>query len=471
MLRRKTPENFMENAPREFADVPAAGSRVSAAKARRDGLYLLVLGCSVFLLFGLALMPSTEALDFEDQYYTAQTLLRHGDPYDQKQVLQVFNAVDANSSADSFTNRMIVTRTNYLPTAFPVTIAFAMLPYWLAHWLWMSLTAGSLIVAAFLIWREGAQYAPALSGALVGYLLASNIFIWLSTNPAGISIGLCVIAAWCFLRNRYIAIGVFCFAIALMLKPHDVGLVWLYFLFAKTVRKPALLSSLLVIALTIPVITWLAYATPHWASEWRSNLQFYAMPGGMNDPSPAAGRGSGMDRMINLQTATSLLSDNPHVYNAIAYLICGVLLLIWLAATVRARRSVSGAYLGLAAASVLTMLPVYHRQNDAILLLLAIPACAKLWAESRQLGRSALAFTFAALYITGALPWVFVTILNSYYKPAVGFASRLLATTQLLSVPIILLAMAIFYLWTYLSSATRAPVNVSDSELVATEAP
>ena len=117
------------------------------------------------------------------------------------------------------------------------------------------------------------------------------------------------------------------------------------------------------------------------------------------------------------------------------------------------------------------MLPVYHRQNDAILLLLAIPACAKLWAESRQLGRSALAFTFAALYITGALPWVFVTILNSYYKPAVGFASRLLATTQLLSVPIILLAMAVFYLWTYLSSATRAPVNVSDSELVATEAP
>lgn len=455
----------MENAPREFAKAP-----VSPAKARRDGLYLLLLGCSVFLLFGLALMPSTEALDFEDQYYTARTLLMHGDPYDQKQVLQVFNAMDANSSAESFTNRMIVTRTNYLPTAFPVTIVFALLPYKFAHWLWMLLTAGTLILAAFLIWREAAQYAPVLSGALVGFLLASNIFILLSTNPAGISIGLCVIAAWCFLRNRRIAIGVVCFAIALMLKPHDAGLVWLYFLFTKTAWKPALRSSLLVIVLTLPVIAWFAYATPHWAGEWRSNLHFYAMPGGMNDPSPAAGRGSGMDRLINLQTATSLISDNPHIYDSITYLICGALLFVWFFAMFRARRAATGAYVGLATASALTMLPVYHRQSDAMLLLLAIPACAQLWAESKRLGRSALAVTFAALYITGALPWVFAIILNSHSKQAPGFAGQVLATAQLLSAPIILLTMTIFYLWVYRSRATRADVIVSDSQLVASEA-
>lgn len=455
----------MENAPREFAKAP-----VSAAKARRDGLYLLLLGCSVFLLFGLALMPSTEALDFEDQYYTARTLLMHGDPYDQKQVLQVFNAMDPNSSAESFTDRMIVTRTNYLPTAFPVTIVFALLPYKFAHWLWMLLTAATLIVAAFLIWREAAQYAPVLSGALVGFLLASNIFILLSTNPAGISIGLCVIAAWCFLQNKYIAISVLCLAIALMLKPHDAWLVWIYFLSTKTAWKSAQRSSLLVIALTLPVIAWLTYATPHWASEWRSNLHFYAMPGGMNDPSPAVGRGSGMDRMINLQTATSLLSDNPHIYNSITYLICGALLLTWFVAAFRARHSGLGAYVGLAAASALTMLPVYHRQSDGILLLLAIPACAKLWAESKRLGRSALAFTFVALYVTGALPWIFATILNSYGKSVVGFTSRVLATAQLLSAPVILLAITLFYLWVYLFRATRTPVNASGIELVAPEA-
>lgn len=448
---------FLKNAPGSFQlEGTAAGDlSVKNRKSRNDGLCFFVLGCLVFLLFGLALMSSSEAVDFKAQYYPAQTLLRGGDPYDQEQVLRLFDAEDPNASSESFTNRAIVTRSNYLPSSFPVTIPFALLPYGPAHWLWLSLTAGSLMLAAFLIWHEAAQYSPILSGALVAFLLASNVLILVSTNPAGISISSCVIGTWCFLRKRYVVIGVVCFAMALMLKPHDAGLVWVYFLITKTVdRKPAMRSLFLMLALSLPTIAWLTYTVPNWATEWRSNLEFYSMTGGINDPSPTAGRGTGMDRLINLQTATSLVSNDPRVYNSIAYLICGALFLVWLLTAFRARRSVSGTYSGLAVVSGLTMLPVYHRQSDAMLLLLVIPACTMLWSETRHLGRIAIAFSFAALYITGALPWVVAAIWSPYSRPAGEFASQLGATVQLLSAPILVLAMTTFYLWVY---RTRVP--------------
>jgi len=81
-------------------------------------------------------------------------------------------------------------------------------------------------------------------GALIGFFLANCELLIVLGNMAGVAIGLCVVAVWCFLRERYVAAGIFCLAISLAIKPHDSGLVWLYFLLAGGIyRRRALQPS------------------------------------------------------------------------------------------------------------------------------------------------------------------------------------------------------------------------------------
>ena len=63
-------------------------------KARLDGLYLLLLGCAAFLLFGFALehMLDTGMGDFKAVYYSSLTLVQHHDPYREADLLQTFQA-------------------------------------------------------------------------------------------------------------------------------------------------------------------------------------------------------------------------------------------------------------------------------------------------------------------------------------------------------------------------------------------
>jgi hypothetical protein len=113
--------------------------------------------------------------------------------------------------------------------------------------------------------------------------------------------------------------------------------------------------------------------------------------------------------MINLQTVASILVDDPRFYNPVSYLICGGLILMWSVATFRSRLRISSTNIWLALAAIvpLTMLPIYHRQSDAKLLVLTIPACAALFAEGGRIGRIAAIVTAAGLLLTRDL-WFLV---------------------------------------------------------------
>jgi len=198
-------------------------------KARRDGLYLMLLGSAVFLSLGalLASTSSIEMVDFRVLYYPAKCLLQHCDPYNENELLRFTAAAQGGRPEDVAQARQVM-RYIYLPTAFSFTVPFALLPWGIAHFLWMALIAGSLVFASFLIWSIGADYAPILSGILVGFLLANSELLVITGNTAGLAISLCLVAVWCFLRHRFVPAGILCLAISLVLKPHDSGLVWLF---------------------------------------------------------------------------------------------------------------------------------------------------------------------------------------------------------------------------------------------------
>jgi hypothetical protein len=422
-------------------------------RARLDGMNLVLLGSVAFLLLGIALERSAPAplADFKALYYPSRCLIQHHDPYMESEVRRIYETEGGNRPLDSAKTYQIATQDVYPPSALFLMAPVAMLPWGTAHILWIALTAGSFILASLLIWNLGANYAPIVSGVLVGFLLANSESLLITCNAAGIAISLCVVAVWCFLRERFVPVGVVCLAVSLGLKPHDAGLVWLYFLLAGGVcRKCALQTLAVTIAISSLAVLWVGQVSPQWMQEWHSNLAAFSAHGGINDPGPASTGVHGLDMLVSLQTAISVFRDDPRFYNPASYLVCAPLVIAWGLVTLRSRPSTRRHWLALAAIAALSMLPVYHRQVDARLLLLTVPACAMLWTEGGRIGRLALVVTTAGFVLTGDIPWtIFFGLIGKLHLPANALTGKMLMAVQIFPVPLILLAMGIFYLWVY----------------------
>ncbi|MGA8669790.1 MAG: glycosyltransferase family 87 protein [Terracidiphilus sp.] len=422
-------------------------------KARTDGLYLMILGTAVFLLLGFALENAApvSTADFRLMYYSARCLLEHHDPYNPNELQQIYRAEGGESSHDTSKIRTTETQYIYPPTAFSITIPFAILPFWAAQILWLLATAGSLILGAFLMWEVSAQYAPLLSGALIGLTLANCELFLAIAGPGGIAIGLCIAAAWCFVRERFVILAVFGLAISLMLKPHDSVLVWLYFFLAGgTFRKRAVQAALVIVVWSLPVLAWTSYVSPHWVHGLLTNLAANSAHGGLSDPGSASAAGHGIAMIISLQTVFSFFRDDPRFYNSASYVVCGVLLVVWAIGTLRTRSSLKTAWFAIAPIAALSMLPIYHRLDDAKLLLLTVPACAMLWVKGGPIGRLAALLNVLQILFTSGIPWaIFFRLLKHFSTSISWLPSPLLIAMQVFPVPIILLAAGCFYLYVY----------------------
>jgi hypothetical protein len=239
------------------------------------------------------------------------------------------------------------------------------------------------------------------------------------------------------------------------MKPHDVGLMWLYFLLAGRVYRKRALQTLVVVAvLSLCAVLWVSHVAPHWMPELESNLAASSARGGLNDPGPVSTGGHGIGLVINLQAILSFFRDDPRFYNPATYLVCGVLLLLWLIKTLRSRFTPAGAWFALAAIAPLSLLPVYHRSYDAKLLLLTVPACAMLWVEGGPIAWIALLINASGFVLTGDLTWAIILgIINHLSLSTTPLRAQMLLAVQVFPAPLILLTMTIFYLWVYMRRA------------------
>jgi hypothetical protein len=423
-------------------------------RTQRTALVCLLLSCgvSVFLGFYLERNMHDVMLDFKGIYYGTRCLFQHADPYKPGEPLRAYMADGERLLPNEDGLRQNLTWDVYFPAASIFIAPFAMLPWGTAHLLWISFTAGSLIFAAFLIWNSGADFAPIISVGLICLILANSEILFLLGNTAGIVVSLCVVAVWCFLRERFIWAGILCLAFSLAIKPHDAGLVWLYFLLAGGIyRKRALQTLLATTVLAVLAILWVAPIAPHWMQELHSNILTAC---GLNDPVFASAVRIGPCMIINLQSAIYIFRDDPRVYNLVSYLVCGALLLVWSVSTLRSRFSQRRAWLALAAVVPLTLLVTYHRPYDAKLLLLTVPACALLWSEGKPIRWIALLVTTAGIVSTADIPLtILLTLTRNLHISTVALSGQLLTVLLMRPIPLILLAMAIFYLWLYMRHA------------------
>ncbi|MFY9856014.1 MAG: glycosyltransferase family 87 protein [Terracidiphilus sp.] len=413
---------------------------------------LLSCGLSVSLGFFLERTKPDLMLDFKGVFFDAKCLLQHSDPYNPGEPLRAYLAEEGSVAQSADGLRQVLMRDVYLPTTSIFIAPFAMLSLEPAQVLWMILTAVSLVVAGYLIWSLGAKYAPVVSACLICLVLANSEVLFATGNPAGVAVSLCVVAAWCFLKDRFVLVGVLCLAISLAIKPHDAGLVWLYFLLAGGINRKRALQTLLITAvLGLAAIVWVTPISPHWIEELHSNLLAVSAPGGTSDPGLSAPTSRTVSMVIDLQSVVAVFRNDPFLCNSITYIVCGALLLAGAVRTLRSHISKRGTLLALAAIAPLTVLMIYHRPCDAKLLLLAVPACAMLWAEGGRIGRLALLVTTAGIAATADLPLIiFLALTKNLRISTDGLSAQMLSVIIARPVPLILLAMSVFYLWVYL---------------------
>jgi hypothetical protein len=422
-------------------------------RERRIALAWILLASGISIWWGSAVGQAANGwVDFRAVYYGTRCLLQHHNPYKVSELEGFYRAEGGERPAETLSAHQAVVLYVNVPTTFIVVAPFAMLPWGPAHLLWVTLTAAVFILAAILMGNLGASHAPNLSLFLICIVLANCESIFVAGNTAGIAVGLCVVAAWCFLRERFVPAGILCLALSLVIKPHDAGLVWLYFLLAGAPNRKRALQTLLITALLgLSAFVWVSHVAPHWIEDWQSNLSTISSPGGINEPGPSALTGRSAFTVIDLQAAISIFRDDPRVYNPASYLFCGVLLLAWAARTLRSSFSPARAWFALSAIVPITMLVTYHRPWDAKLLMLTIPACAMLWAGGGPIARMAVLVTTAGMVLTGDIPLAILnSVTNQMHLGTAGIFAQMLTVVLIRPASLILLLMSLFYLWVYL---------------------
>lgn len=221
------------------------------------------------------------------------------------------------------------------------------------------------------------------------------------------------------LSERHTWLAIICLSFALLLKPHDAGFVWLYFLVAPTsARKHAIKALALAALLSLPAVILIHSSSPSWSQELRTNLKTESARGGISDPGPSSDGFERPDGPIDLQVALSRYKNDPHFYNPASYFVVGALLIILLVKVGRSPFTRESAWMALASVAALSMLPVYHRSYDARLLLLVVPACCILWGQ-RKWRAQALTLTICALTVTSVIPFA---ILSMHLEPRLRYS-------------------------------------------------
>jgi hypothetical protein len=427
---------------------------MTAMRLRWKRIALLVFSMGLCLVFfetaHRADHDGITMMDFGEIYYGAQCALHHRDPYNAESALREFKAdggqLPVKSALKAEAAKTVIAFDVNLPTTLFLTSPLAWLPWETAQTLWLWLSAGLLVVSGYLVWSLADNAVPAMVGCLIGFMLLNCVEILWMGNVAAVAVSLCVIATWCFVKERYAAAGVLLLAVSLALKPHDSGFMWLYFLLAGgAMRKRAMQAVSVTAMIGVLAAIWLAPCSPHWLHELQRNNQIVTQVGGTSDPSLSGVASGSIATILDLQAPLSLFLKAPAAYNAVSYTVIGGLIAAWAFFVLRRRTTPELTKVAIATIAVLTLLPVYHRPYDAKLLMLSIPACAMLWAESGPKRWIPFAFTATAVLLTSDIPLVALLGLSKALGIALpGDRSVLL----LLLPPLALLAMGVYFLWT-----------------------
>jgi Glycosyltransferase family 87 len=361
-------------------------------KFTKPDLHWLVLCIAALAFFAVGAQRFRFANDFVPVYTGARCLLHGCNPYDTTQLEQEFFQGGGHpAELPSWDIDVPV----YPPSTFLILSPLAELRFPVARVVWFLVNSCLFVVSAGLILSLCPPPHRWLATALASlFLLTSGILLVLG-QPATFAISLVVIGSCLFFRGRWLSLGALLLMLSLAVKPQIGGLIVLYFVVQKIHWRYAAvaLAGALAILLSASLILRVHPRSSDWTSTLSANLSATLSPGGSADPRPANQEAVGD---TNLQTLTSIFFTDTRRFNAVAYAVSLGLLALWLIAVPRTRAGLEIQLLGLAALSVLSLTPVYHRFYDTRLLLLTVPAVLIVFQRRRFLGALIAVLTAAA---------------------------------------------------------------------------
>jgi hypothetical protein len=377
---------------------PIAMSRsnrvAEAVSLRKPDLHWLVLGIAAIAFFSAGAAGVFRSSNDLVPVYTGARCLLHGcNPYDTKQLEQQFFAGGGRPmELPSWEIDVPV----YPPSTFLVLSPLALLHFPIARLLWFLMNGCLFVTSVGLILSlcPGPPRWPATT--LGSFILATSGILLVLGQPATFAISLVIIGCYLFFRDCFLPLGAFLFMLSLAVKPQIGGLVVLYLLVQRIHWRYAALAltGALAILLSAGLILRLHPRSTDWPSTLRANLTATLSPGGSADPRPANIEAVGDP---NLQTLTSIFFPGARVFNAVAYAIFLLLLAALIRVILRATEGPELHFLALAAVSVLSLTPVYHRFYDTRLLLLTLPAILIVFQKRRLLGALIAVLTILAV--------------------------------------------------------------------------
>lgn len=399
--------------------------RQTTSWKRRAGIILAMLGwlfCVAHSIYRNT-MPFS-GVDFRAIYASSRCVIDKCDPYSESETMAEFlhQGGTLREAGPAIDGPFSPNYAGYPPMILLYLVPVALLPWPLALYVWLVLSVLLYGLAVFLFADLCADESSIAANTCLAVFLALGSIALEVANPSVPAAGLCCIAVWCFLTERYERTGVALFAVSLILKPHLGLLVLIYFLVTKaSYRKRALQVIATTVLLCVPVMVWFTVqpSTKHWYSEYNAALKGISARGFLSDPGPTNGTAF---RLADLQTIVSVVKDDPAFYNPVVWAICLLVLVVWIVLVRRLQSGRASDLLSLAAISAFTLLPVYHRSGDARLLLLTFPALAILVRNSRLWGTLGIVLSVLMAAMTSDS---YLSLARKYWLP---IPKRLLGT-------------------------------------------
>jgi hypothetical protein len=335
-----------------------------------------------------AVQNSTQFNDFLSPYIQADAWTRGLDPYNPQTLLRLWppQAAHLQFVPREVADGSIIAKRG-IPTAYPITslvlvAPLSWLPWNLAYGLWfaINLTLFGLMLSV-LVKLAGFSYRDIRGGLLIAFILALAPFHtgFVTGNVALVAVELGVIAVWTARQRHDIATAVL-LAVSAGLKP-QIGLCFLlYYLVCRRWRIFAGATALLALFAAVGLLRLEGSHTP-WLGNYLNDNHVLLESGILANFTPINPMRFGL---LNLQVILYSIVGSVGEANRLAELIGVVFLGAWLLIVLRRRiRQDELELLDLSAIAVMSLLPVYHRFYDAVLLVLPLCWVFAAWRKAR----------------------------------------------------------------------------------------
>jgi hypothetical protein len=340
---------------------------------------LILLAASEFVVRGpVRFFRAADFNDFISPYIQSRALIQGLDPYSPEVLVRLWPVTGPHRlqflDKDLADGSLIAKRG--IPTAYPLTALFllvplAMLPWSVAHLLWLAITA---VLALEVIWSLLRRLTIEVDGWRAYVFVAFALALApLHTGSAAGSIviatvALCGIALVREQSGTATFAGIL-FGLAVCLKP-QIGLPFLaYYLLRRRWRLCGIATGIVLTAAVLAMARLAISGTP-WLQNYRTDNKVLLVSGILADFTE---RNPLRFSLINLQVLFYTIWHQAGAANAFAIGLSAVLFVIWVGLLLRNERQNEDALLAMSAVAMLSLLPVYHRFYDAFLLI--FPLC------------------------------------------------------------------------------------------------